>query len=194
MLNEGFFYIYFIDNWKTWNILLILIYHLLLSLARILFFVRSMFVSKEISFDTKKSFEIRDITDEAELFLNECKWKNGLLNIFTRHTTATLMINEAEEWFWNDLAKRSDRNVPVDAEYQHNDLEHRDPKTMCPSKEECLNGHSHIRDMLLGSTSETIPVQDGKMLLWVWQRILFMELDHARERKVVMSFMGDINE
>jgi thiamine phosphate synthase YjbQ (UPF0047 family) len=75
--------------------------------------------------------------------------------------------------------------------YQHNDLEHRDPKTMCASKEECLNGHSHIRDMLFGTTSETIPVQNGVMSLWVRQRILFIEMDHARERKVILSFMGE---
>ena len=62
---------------------------------------------------------------------------------------------------------------------------------MCANKDECLNGHSHLRDMLFGVTSETIPVKDGKMLLGVRQRILFFEMDHARERKVVLSFIGE---
>jgi secondary thiamine-phosphate synthase enzyme len=62
---------------------------------------------------------------------------------------------------------------------------------MCESKEECLNGHSHIRAMLMGDSSETIPVQDGNMLLGVWQRILLFELDHARPRQIVMSYMGE---
>lgn len=82
-----------------------------------------------------------------------------MCNIFTRHTTAVLKINEAEDGFRNDLRKWCDTYTSIDDIYQHNDLEHRDPKTMCESKEECLNGHAHIRGMLVGNSSETIPVQ-----------------------------------
>lgn len=150
-----------------------------------------MFVTKEIIIHTNKSFEIIDLTQQIEQFLKKNKVENGLVSVFTRHTTAVLRINEAEEGFWNDLKKRCDKNVSIDMRYQHNDLENRDPKTMCDSKEECLNGHSHIRAMLVGNASETIPVKNGKMLLGVRQRILFIELDHARERKIVFSYMGN---
>jgi thiamine phosphate synthase YjbQ (UPF0047 family) len=44
---------------------------------------------------------------------------------------------------------------------------------------------------LLGVTSETIPVKDWEMLLWVWQSILFIEMDHGRERNVIFSFIGE---
>lgn len=70
-------------------------------------------------------------------------------------------------------------------------MEHRDPKTMCDSKEECLNGHAHIRGMLMGNSSETIPVQDGKIMFGRRQRVLLFELDHAREREIVFSFIGE---
>ena len=86
------------------------------------------------------------------------------------------------------MKTRCDTYVPVDKFYKHNDLENRDPKTMCESKEECLNGHSHIRSMLFGVSSETIPVKDGQMLLGVRQRILFIEMDHKRDRQVIFSF------
>jgi len=119
-----------------------------------------MFVSKEIVIHSAKPFDIKDITDEVTDFLQEAKVKNGLVNVFTRHTTATIKINEVEDGLRNDLQSRCDKYVPMDVWYQHNDLENRDPKTMCATKEECLNGHAHLRDMLLGVTSETIPVHD----------------------------------
>ncbi|MEI6672623.1 MAG: YjbQ family protein [bacterium] len=111
--------------------------------------------------------------------------------MFTRHTTAVLKINEAEDGFRNDLRKWCDTYVSIDETYQHNDLEHRDPKTMCESKEECLNGHAHIRGMLMGNTSETIPVQESTLMFGVWQRVLLFELDHAREREIIFSFVGE---
>ena len=71
-----------------------------------------------------------------------------------------LKINEAELGFWEDLRDRCKKYVNIDDFYRHNDLKNRDPKTMCDSKEECLNGHSHIQSMLIGNSSETIPVKD----------------------------------
>lgn len=157
----------------------------------LVFFLFKMFITKEFAISTAKSFDIIDITDKVEGFLKS-KWlKNWLINVFTRHTSAIIKINEAEDWLWKDLENWSDKVIPIDARYHHNDLPNRDPKTMCASKEECLNWHSHIRSMLLGVSSETIPVVDWKMLLWEWQRILFIEMDHARDRKVIFSFIGD---
>ncbi len=150
-----------------------------------------MYYSKSIVYTTSKPFDIIDITDDIKTFISECNFKNGLVNIFTRHTTAVLKINEAEDGFRNDLKEWCDKNVSIDEIYKHNDLEHRDPKTMCESKEECLNGHAHIRGMLMGNSSETIPVQDGKLLFWVWQRVLLFELDHARDREIIFSCMGE---
>ena len=150
-----------------------------------------MFIKKEITITTKKPFEIVDITTEVKKFVKENKLKNGLINVFTRHTTTAIKINEAEDGFFKDIEKWCDKNVSLDNEYHHDDLKNRDPKTMCDSQEECLNGHAHVRQMLLGSASETIPVENEKLLLGTWQKILFFELDHTRERKVIISFTGE---
>jgi secondary thiamine-phosphate synthase enzyme len=124
-----------------------------------------MFVSKEIHVTTKKPLEIINITDEVKKFLVEHHCKDGLVNVFTRHTTATIKIKEFEDGFAKDLQIRCDKHVPADCFYHHNDLPNRDPKTMYTDKAESLDGHSHIRYLLLGATSETIPVKEGKMLL-----------------------------
>ncbi len=150
-----------------------------------------MYYSKSILYQTKKSFDIIDITDDIKKFITEFWCKNWLCNIFTRHTTAVLKINEAEDGFRNDLKERCNKNIPIDEIYKHNDLEHRDPKTMCESKEECLNGHSHIRAMLMGNSSEIIPVQKGELSFGIWQRVLLFELDHSREREIIFSYIWD---
>ena len=150
-----------------------------------------MYYSKSIIYKTQKPFDIIDITDDIKKFISESGLKNWLVNVFTRHTTAVLKINEAEDGFRNDLRERCDKNVSIDEIYQHNDLEHRDPKTMCESKEECLNGHAHIRGMLMGNSSETIPVQNNELMFGIWQRVLLFELDHARDREIVFSFIWD---
>lgn len=150
-----------------------------------------MFVSKELNIKTKEVFEIIDLTQEVKDFVKENEFKNWHLNVFTKHTTAILKINEAEDGFWLDLKDWCDKNVNIDVFYRHNDLENRDPKTMCESKEECLNGHSHIRAMLIWDSSETIPVINWELQFGVWQRVLFIELDHARDRQLILSFIWE---
>ena len=156
-----------------------------------LFIVKKMYYFHTKIYQTKKPFDIIDITDDIKKFVADHKCKNWLLNVFSRHTTAVLKINEAEDGFRNDLKQWCNNNVSIDEIYRHNDLKHRDPKTMCDSKEECLNGHAHIRGMLMGNSSETIPVQDGKIMFGRWQRVLLFELDHAREREIIFSFIGE---
>lgn len=150
-----------------------------------------MFQSLSKIYKTGKPFDIVDITEDIKKFVKEIGGYEWLCNIFTRHTTAVLKINEAEDGFRDDLKRRCDKNVSIDEMYKHNDLEHRDPKTMCDSKEECLNGHAHIRGMLMGNSNEMIPIQKGELMLGRWQRVLLIELDHARERELIFSFIGD---
>lgn len=135
--------------------------------------------------------EIVDITKDVQKFLDEKKCAHWLVNVFTKHTTASIKINEYEDGFTKDLELWCDKHVPEDCFYHHNDLLNRDPQTMYTDREESLDGHSHLRYLLLGATSETIPVKEGKMLLGRWQSILFIEMDHAKERTVVFSFVGD---
>lgn len=150
-----------------------------------------MYYSHSKTYQTKKPFDIIDITDDIKKFITDIWGKDGLCSIFVRHTTAVLKINEAENGFWDDMKQWCDTYVSIDKEYKHNDLEHRDPKTMCDSKEECLNGHAHIRWMLMGNSSETIPVQEGKIMLGRRQRVLLFELDHARDREIVFSYVWE---
>jgi thiamine phosphate synthase YjbQ (UPF0047 family) len=52
------------------------------------------------------------------------------------------------------------------------------------------NGHSHCMAMLLGPSSESIPVREAELVLGTWQRVLFLELDRERDRRWLVQVVG----
>lgn len=143
----------------------------------------------EFTLKTKKAPHFEDITERVEKEIAKSNVKNGIVVVYSTHTTAAIRINEDETGIRRDFAKRISKLVPKDAYYAHNDLDIRTENLACGG-EECLNGHSHIQQMLMGG-SETIPIKDGEMTLGQWQKIFLMELDHPRPRKVVVQIMGE---
>ena len=81
----------------------------------------------------------------------------------------------------------ADGVIPADSYYEHDDHELR---TENLQEDEFINGHAHCRQMMTGTASVTIPVVDGEVLLGTWQRVLFVEFDQARERRVVFHRQG----
>ena len=77
--------------------------------------------------------------------------------------------------------------MPAEGYYEHDDHALR---TENLQEDEFLNGHAHIRQLLVGSASVTVPVVDGELLLGTWQKVLFAEFDQARERRVVIHAQG----
>jgi secondary thiamine-phosphate synthase enzyme len=76
--------------------------------------------------------------------------------------------------------------APVDASYEHNDFTKR---TVNMEEGECKNGHAHCQHLFL-PTSETLPVLDGQIPIGKWQRIFLIELDRARDRRVLVNVVG----
>jgi len=57
-------------------------------------------------------------------------------------------------------------------------------------EDEPMNAHSHLMAMML-TTSEVIPVIEGKLALGTWQSVLFFELDGPRKRNVLLQISGE---
>jgi secondary thiamine-phosphate synthase enzyme len=76
--------------------------------------------------------------------------------------------------------------APVDRDYCHNNF---DVRTVNMEEDECPNAHSHCQHLML-STSETVPVVNGLLLLGRWQRIFLVELDRPKLRSVVLQILG----
>jgi secondary thiamine-phosphate synthase enzyme len=113
--------------------------------------------------------------------------RHGQITVYTPHTTTSIVVNESETGFLNDFRRLLDVVVPSDRYYEHDD---HGLRTENLQEDEFINGHAHCRQLLTGSTSVTIPIVEGELLSGRWQRVLFAELDQARQRRVVFHAQG----
>ena len=147
--------------------------------------------TEALHFATAGREEVVDLTDYLREVVARSGVRHGQVTAYTLHTTTTLAINESETGFLNDLRRRLDLLIPKTVEpgeyYEHDDLSVR---TENLQEDELVNGHSHVRALFVGNTSVTIPVVDGEVLLGRWQRLLFLELDQDRDRRVVFHAQG----
>jgi secondary thiamine-phosphate synthase enzyme len=136
---------------------------------------------------TKSAPEFIDITDWVAECVTESGITNGFAVVYSKHTTAAIKINENEPLLLNDMAAFLEKLFPRHHSYQHNNFEIR---TVNMNEDESPNGHAHLQHLLLG-TSETVPVIDGTMQFGTYQSIFFIELDHPRNREVMIQVVGE---
>ena len=131
---------------------------------------------------------IVDITEEIERAVARSGVAHGLANVFCRHTTCGVLINELEDGLTEDFVAAASALVPNEY-FAHDDLSRRTQNLQGP--DEPPNGAAHVKQMLFGATSQTVPVVDGVLALGTWQRVLFVELDDPRPRKLLITVLGD---
>lgn len=141
-------------------------------------------INKVIELETELGIGIYNITPDIESILKVSAVQNGQVLVFSRHTTTALAINENEERLLEDVKVHLRKLAPESENYLHNDLHLR----VVPP-DEPMNAHSHLMSMML-STSEVIPVIDGKLALGTYQSVLFFDLDGPRKRTVFIQVMG----
>ncbi|WP_165491840.1 secondary thiamine-phosphate synthase enzyme YjbQ [Egibacter rhizosphaerae] len=140
---------------------------------------------------TAHSFHVVDVTDQCVELIRASQMQEGTLTVFSPHTTCAVKINEREDCFLEDLRHFMEGLIPRDAYYRHDDFSVRDPATVATTvEEEPINGHAHIKQMLLGSSSEHVPIVAGALALGRWQRIMFIELDQSRPRRIQLTAQG----
>jgi secondary thiamine-phosphate synthase enzyme len=142
--------------------------------------------SQIVQVETRDAPDFIDLTDTIKEFVGRAGVTHGQILVFSKHTTAAIVINENEPLLLKDMEHFLDRCAPKDAYYGHNDFEVR---TVSMRPNECPNGHSHCQQLLLG-TSETVPVISGELILGEFQRIFLIELDEPKSRQVVLQMMG----
>jgi secondary thiamine-phosphate synthase enzyme len=129
-----------------------------------------------IEIETRRSVEVVDITSQVQKVVEESKLEGGLCLVFTLHTTTGIVINEGESGLIQDILNLMSTLVPRGAGYMHDKSDG--------------NAHAHLQAVLLGN-SATIPIEKGRLILGTWQRILFMELDGPRRRRVYVRVIAD---
>lgn len=147
----------------------------------------NMTKNKTVEIESKERFDIVDLTDGIVSFVKESGIRNGLVNIQSLHTTSVVLVQENEPLLLEDIKKSLERIAPKDTDYDHDDFGRR-TVNMCDN--ECCNGHSHCKAVCL-PTSITLNLINGQMQLGTWQRIMFIELDRARPRKIQIQILGE---
>ena len=149
-------------------------------------------IHKLIKVKTKAFLEFVDLTDQIEELIKLSKVNAGMVMVFSKHTTGAIRINEKEKGIVKDFTEFATKFLPADKYYHHNDLTERTENLVCdPNASDSLNGHSHLLHLMMGATSETIAIEDGKLMLGTWQKIFFIELDRARPREIIVKIIGE---
>ncbi len=158
--------------------------------------------SFKIQSDRRPTFH--DVTDEVQKLLEGSRIKDGILIVFSQHTTCSVLIQEASddvnywgtELLMQDLVNVLERIIPTcrtEGQYLHPGPKHIEAaagRDELPSWS--LNTDAHLRSVILGR-SQSIPVEDGKMILGDFGRIYFADFDQvrARERTVRVQIVGE---
>ncbi|MBI4360600.1 YjbQ family protein [Candidatus Micrarchaeota archaeon] len=119
---------------------------------------------KSFSVQTQKKLDVLDITDSVE---KQVTTDAKLLHVFCPHTTCAVVVNEFESRLAEDF-------VSLAKEWYGKKWKHDASDG---------NAAAHLLSSQLGSGA-TLIVQNGKIQLGTWQRILLLELDGPRQRDV----------
>ncbi|MDP9491145.1 MAG: secondary thiamine-phosphate synthase enzyme YjbQ [Actinomycetota bacterium] len=138
---------------------------------------------------TEGGLSVRDITGDVAEAVRESGVRDGIVCVYSPHTTCCVRVNEFENGFLEDFAALLRGLVPSERYYAHDDPDRR-TENICEEDMQLGNGHAHCMSMLLGSAGEAIPVRNGELCLGTWQRILFLELDRERDRRWLVQVVG----
>lgn len=138
--------------------------------------VKSIPLRLEMKGDT----QVENITTRVQKALASTGLKAGVVIVFVKHTTASVLIIEDEPGIRADTVALWDRLIPADPGWQHN---------LRNAGE--VNAHGHLRAQMQGA-SVTIPFTDGALSLGMWQQLVVIDFDtRARTRDLVVQVLGD---
>jgi secondary thiamine-phosphate synthase enzyme len=130
-------------------------------------------VMEKISVKTRKHFEFIDVTRDVQEMVRKSGVTSGVCQVFVPHTTAGITINEnADPDVIRDIIGELDTIVPIDDNYAHAEG----------------NSAAHIKSSLMGC-SQTVLVEEGRLVLGTWQSLFFCEFDGPRTRSLWVKIL-----
>jgi secondary thiamine-phosphate synthase enzyme len=118
--------------------------------------------------DTDERTQVVDVTDRVSDVVSD--GATGTCTVFVEHTTAGVVVQEAEPRLLADVERVLGELVP-DEGWRHDEVDD--------------NADAHLRATLLGE-HVTVPVSDGRLGLGTWQSVLFVDCDGPRRRTVTV--------
>ena len=128
-----------------------------------------------LSIQTSRRTELKNVTAEIEAVVRESGCVDGVCHVYVPHTTAGVLINEGDDpAVARDIEATLDRLIPHRGNCEHAEG----------------NSDSHIKTALVGS-SETVPIENGRLALGRWQAIFLAEFDGPRTRDLRVKVVPD---
>jgi secondary thiamine-phosphate synthase enzyme len=131
---------------------------------------------------TSDRIELVDLTARVMDLVKDAAVREGVVSLWSMHTTCALFINEFQSALVDDLRNLIERLVPERAGYRHDD----------PRYSDCERGNAsaHLRAALLGR-SIAVGLNNGELTLGRFQSVIFAELDGPRKREITVQVMGE---
>ena len=156
-----------------------------------------------IQSDRRPTFD--DVTDQALAIIKKSNIKNGILTVYSQHTTCAVLIQEQSDdvnyygtqFVLQDMVNGLTKLFPTcltEGQYLHPGPMHIEIAGRERNEEASwsLNTDAHLRSVMLGR-SVTVPIVDGEAILGEFGRIYFADFDQvrARERNVRVCIVGE---
>ncbi len=133
-------------------------------------------MQQELTYRTRQHTDMVDLTGDVGRIVAEAGTAEGLCSVYVPHATAAIVIHENDDPnLCADLLDALNKLIP-EGVWRHDRVDG--------------NCAAHLKAAMLGP-GETIPVRGGRLLLGTWQAIMLVELDGPRQRRVIVSIVGD---
>ncbi len=128
---------------------------------------------QRIQVETREREELVDITEQVRQAVRETAIQQGVVYLWSMHTTCGLTVNEgADPDVARDIASTLRRLVPRSGDYLHGEG----------------NSDAHVKTSLFGP-GLTLLLEDGDLVLGTWQRVFLAEWDGPRRRIIALRVL-----
>ena len=135
--------------------------------------VNEMLFRKELRFPTDRREDLVDITGKINAVISESGRDSGVCNIYVPHATSGVVVNENDDPNIIEDVLGTLRKLAPRGSFLHDSIDG--------------NGDAHVKSALVGP-SESIPFENGRMLLGTWQSVMLCEFDGPKyERRVIVT-------
>jgi secondary thiamine-phosphate synthase enzyme len=132
---------------------------------------------KEFEIQTNENQEIIGITEKVKEIILDSGIESGICVVYVPHATAGIIINENNDpSVSEDILKQLNEIIPKNNHYKHDKIDN--------------NSHSHIKSSIIGP-SETIIIENNKLILGTWQEIALVDFDGPKNRKICVKLTKD---
>jgi secondary thiamine-phosphate synthase enzyme len=133
-------------------------------------------VTRALRIESRSRVEFKDVTSLIQKTIEETGIKSGICHLFVPHTTAAVLINENDDpALMKDLDNFLARLAPAERDYLHNDG----------------NCDAHLKAALIGGSSKSLLIENGRLILGRWQGVYFCEFDGPRRRDLRLKVVPD---